>query len=559
MAEHILALDVGASSLKLAEFAPVKAGGVELVRYGVTALGVSPQSEEDRGQYVLLALREVMRETGIKPGRLMLSVSGQSVFSRFVKLPPVDRDKIRQIIEYEAQQNVPFPIEELVWDYQLLGSTGDIDVMLAAIKADIIQQLTDTVEEAGFNPDIVDVAPMALYNTVRYNYTNLPECTAVLDMGARSTDLIFIEEGRVYSRSIPVAGNAITQQIAREFDLSFEDADQLKRAHAFVAFGGAYEGPQSDTVDKVGKSVRSVMTKLHAEINRSINHYRSAQSGRQPKLLLLTGGSSVMPYTDTFFREKLKVEVDYLNPFLNTAVNEGIDAESIGQDVQVMGQVVGLALRRNLSCPIELNLMPPNVLKDKAFRRKQPYLVAAMVGVLLMVALWAGYLNKLTAASSDRLQTVSKGVNGLQIVERQLAAAEQQDGDIRKKVDTLTRLGSARTRWLEVLDQINASLPDGMWLTAVRPILPKGRSTPAPARRGAPQPPPPGIESIELSGLEYRDKAASAEVVRTFRDALRAQSLFSDATEITWQPSASPEAFVIEFKIMLRLEEPLPL
>ena len=116
-----------------------------------------------------------------------------------------------------------------------------------------------------------------------------------------------------------MAGNTITQQIMREFKVSFDDAEQLKLAHAFVAFSGAHEEVKSETIQKVSKSVRSVMTRMHAEINRSINFYRSQQGGKPPALVLLTGGTSVIPFTDTFLREKLSVEVDYFNPFLNVA------------------------------------------------------------------------------------------------------------------------------------------------------------------------------------------------------------------------------------------------
>ncbi|MCB1101394.1 MAG: pilus assembly protein PilM, partial [Kiritimatiellae bacterium] len=169
--QRILALDVGASTVKIAEFTSLKAGTIELTNFGVSSLGLDPAHEGDRLVHITATVKELMQECGIKPGPALISVSGQSVFSRFVKLPPVDKDKVYQIILYEAQQNVPFPINEVVWDYQLIGGAeGDIDVMLAAIKADIIVGLSDAVEQAGLITDLVDVAPMALYNCFRYSY-----------------------------------------------------------------------------------------------------------------------------------------------------------------------------------------------------------------------------------------------------------------------------------------------------------------------------------------------------------------------------------------------------
>ena len=553
--ERIVALDIGASGLKMAVFVPLRSGGIELVQYAVGALDIDPQSDADRGTYITTTIRELMRESSIKPGPVLLSVSGQSVFSRFVKLPPVDREKVYQIILYEAQQNVPFPMEEVVWDYQLIGGAGgELDVMLAAIKSDIIQGVTDAVESSSLDTDLVDVAPMALYNAVRYNYPDLPQCTLVVDIGARSTDLIFIEQGRVFSRSVPVAGNAITQQIMHEFELTFPDAEEMKKAHAYVAFGGAYAGPKSEVVDKVSKSVRGVMTRMHAEINRSINFYRSQQSGRQPDLVLLTGGTSVIPYTDTFLKEKLRVDVDYMNPFLNVAVADNIPAEEIGRNAHLLGQVVGLALRKVLTCPIELNLLPPQVVARKTFRKKQSVLVGAAIGLILTMVVWCGYFYKMTGLAEQRLEAVRSHLGSLQAVESQLQQNEQKIRETQEKIQKITGLVSRRTQWLEALDQIRISIPDGMWMTAVKPVA---DPSVVPAVEGQEAPPAGAVTAIEVTGLGYRDKITSGSAILAFRDKLRQSALFAKETEIKWQPSPGPEDNVLEFKILVVLKNPL--
>ncbi len=569
---RILSLDIGASSLKLAEFQSDRSGGLELVRYAVESLGLDPQDDSDRSRYIVTTLREMLQEHGIRPGPVVVSVSGQSVFSRFVKLPPVEPEKVEQIVQYEAQQNVPFPMNEVVWDYQLVGGAeGEVDVMLAAIKGEIIEEMTDCVTFAGLKPVLVDVAPMALYNAVRYNYDDLPGCTLVIDIGARSTDLVFMEEGRVFSRSIPVAGNTITQQIMREFDLDFNDAEDLKRAHAFVAFGGAYEAPSSEVADKVSKSVRSVMTRMHAEISRSINFYRSQQSGSQPELVLIAGGTSVIPYADTFLKEKLKVEVSYLNPFLNVAVNDRISAEQIGDEAHLLGEVVGLALRRVLTCPIELNLMPPKIVAQAEFERKQPLILAAMVGLVLVVAIWCGYFFKMTSLANRQLVQVENQVEKLERLERQLIQPEQRISEIEDNIQVLRELIGERTQWATILASIREVLPEGMWLTSVEPQAAeveeeeaedrrrnvRRRREPATASRQD-SVLPESIPRIEIAGLGYTDKIPSARPIREFRDALRAQTnLFTAETEITWQPQPSPDEFVREFRIMTVLKEPL--
>ncbi len=567
--DPILALDIGASNLKLAEFVPLKSGGIELIKYAVRPLGLDPHDDEGRDAYIVSTVQEMLSECQIKPGPVLISVPGQSVFSRFVKLPPVDEDKVYQIVSYEAQQNVPFPIDEVVWDYQLIGGTGgDLDVMLAAIKGNIITSLTDAVEQAGLFPDLVDVATMALYNMARYNYSELDECVLIVDMGARSTDLVFMESGRVFSRSLPVAGNAITQHIMREFDLSFHDAEDMKKAHAFVAWGGAYEAPSGDVADKVSKSVRSVMTRLHAEINRSINFYRSQQEGSQPQRILLTGGTSVIPYTDAFFKEKLKVEVEYLNPFMNVAVGDNISGDDIGRDAHMLGEVVGLALRKVLSCPVEINLMPPRVMSEKKFRKKHPVLLAAAYGVVILLAVWCVYFLRLAQLGEERLHLVQDRVRALEAVEAQLQGPERRIAEVNAKIGKVHGLIESKTRWIELLDEIHDLLPEGVWLTSIAPVKDRSeeREREEQSARGRGTDPRESdrveqteIKRIEVSGLGYTDQVPSAQPIYALRDALRQSPHFSEQSEINLLPPVPANTFVREFRIILSLETPIEL
>jgi type IV pilus assembly protein PilM len=554
---RILALDIGASSIKLGEFVTLKSGGLELVGFGVSPLHVDPQSDTDRIPQLISTIKELMHDRGIKSGPVTLCVSGQSVFSRFVKLPPVDKEKVYQIILYEAQQNVPFPMNEVVWDYQLIGrGEGELDVMLAAIKSDIIVQLTDAVEEAGLQTDLVDVSPMALYNAVRYNYSDRAECTLVIDIGARSTDLIFLEQSRVFIRSVPVAGNAITQQIMREFDLSFEDAEEMKRAHAFVAFGGAYEEPKSEVADKVSKIVRNVMTRMHTEIDRSIKFYRSQQNGQAPSLVLLAGGSSVIPYTDNFLREKLKVEVDYLNPFINVPVSKNISADEIGRHAHELPQLVGLALRKALVCPIEINLLPPKVVQAKAFRRKEPYLVMALFGLVLMAMLWCAYFYKNNRIASARLAQVQSRVSALESVEVPLRQTESEIRALNEKADRYRDVAEKRVAWLEILAEIQAVLPADVFLTSVTAIrVPSPDPNAPPPMPGGPQ--PGSIIGFEVSGGGYKDKVVSPTPIIGLRDALRQSPWFSETSDFQRLSTPTSDQYIREFKLNLMLKKPL--
>src|SRR5512137_2628192 len=157
--KSFLALDLGAATLKLAEFEPNEAGGLRLKQYGVKALGSEGFQEATRPAAVLKALQELLGEGAYVSKMVNVCAPGFHVFSKFVKLPPVDTSKVTQIIQYEAQQNVPFPLEEVVWDYQILGAapTGELEVLLVAIKSDIVEGVSKIAESSGLRLQLVDV------------------------------------------------------------------------------------------------------------------------------------------------------------------------------------------------------------------------------------------------------------------------------------------------------------------------------------------------------------------------------------------------------------------
>ena len=202
--KSFLAVDFGAGSLKLAEFEVNEAGGLRLKHYALKSLGAEGAQEATREAVVLKALQEMLPDKGIKAKNVNVCAPGFHVFSKFVKLPPVDASKVTQIIQYEAQQNVPFPLEEVVWDYQILGSTpsGELEVLLVAIKSDIVEGLFRVTENVGLHLQLADVSPAALCNAFRYNYGDLEDCTMLLDIGAKTSNLLFFEKGKVFSRSI---------------------------------------------------------------------------------------------------------------------------------------------------------------------------------------------------------------------------------------------------------------------------------------------------------------------------------------------------------------------
>jgi len=546
--KRILALDVGASKLVLAEFSVGKVQDLQLLNYGLAEIDAGPEDSAAFNSEVTAAIRTVMHEQAMKPAPLLMTVSGQAVFPRFVRLPPVSKDKISQIIRYEAEQNVPFPIDEVVWDYTLVGDeAGELNVMLVAAKIESVKALTECVLSMGMEPEIVDAAPMALCNAVRYNYPDLEGCTMVLDVGARSSNLIFVEGNRVFSRSIPVAGNAITAEIAKAFDVPAEEAEALKREHAFVSFGGVYEGPDNETADRISKIVRNVVTRLHAEVNRSINFYRSQQGGRAPSLILLTGGSSIVPHMDTFFREKLNVDVEYFNPFVNIPVSDRLDSEQIMGDIQHLGSVAGLSLRRALNCPVEVNLMPPDLVAKKVFRKRQPFFALAAAGVVLTMLSWWIYFYQMKGVLGGQSIKVEDRISTLKGVKTRLDEVKQRKAAGAGKVSRASKLAGRRTQWPEMIAAIHSCMLKGMWLTAVSPIVEEGQ-----------------VKYISIAGMGFVDKLEDKPdltAIEDFRNRLRKSRYFKDTdeTQINKEPPVGSDAYAREFVIWVALKDPIRL
>lgn len=197
---RVLSLNLGTHTIGLAEFHALPNGGLLLNGFRLREITVEPSNEIARNAQIAVLLREMLGELGIKGGAVNYATAAQSVFARFVELPAVEQEKIERIIAFEAQQNVPFPIDEVVWDYQLVGGGAgeQIQVVLVAIKEDLLERVNAAVESTGLRTSIVCVAMMALYNAFRYNYGDLPGCSLLVDIGARITNLLFMEPGRIF-------------------------------------------------------------------------------------------------------------------------------------------------------------------------------------------------------------------------------------------------------------------------------------------------------------------------------------------------------------------------
>ena len=465
---RIVTLNIGASRAVLAEYAVKGKQGLTLTAYTSTDIVGLDWDAEGSAQAVLVpALREAAKSAGIKPGPLVLALNGQMVFPRFTKFPSVSADKLEELVQYEVEQEVPFPIDEIVCDHQFLGQTaeGDIAALIVAAKLEQVSAVTDVVTAVGFTPVTVDVGPMAVLNALKRSYPSLQGGTVVLDIGAKTTSLIISENEKIYLRSIPVAGNAITKEIAQAFGCTMEEAEALKRERGYVALGGVTEDAD-EISDRVSKIVRTVLTRLHAEVIRSINFYRSQQGGAAPSRMFLTGGSAVLPQIDEFFREALKTEVDFLNPFGAVDFGPKVDATALETDAFTLAESAGLALRAIEGATLAINLMPPALIEQAKAIRRIPFLAAGGIAVLAALALYMVGENRLKEVAVAETAAVQQKNNSLRQLETKLKAEQKKVQDELEKCDAFQKLMASRFTALRDLAMVRRSLLPGMWVTS---------------------------------------------------------------------------------------------
>lgn len=595
-ANRVLGLDIGAASVKLAVLEREKSGGVKLLKYGVADLPGDSGQEAERSGIITATIKQMMREQGVRKSRAVISVAGQSVFTRFVKLPAATPENIERMVGFEAQQNVPFPMSEVVWGYQLIGGAsekGEYEVVLVAIKSEIIESLAKAVDTAGLHVELVDVSSLALYNAVRYNYEVEEGCTLVADIGAKTTNLIFIEKEKIFTRAVPIGGNTITQEIVREFEdqkINFAQAEELKRRKGFVGLGGAYEEPEDPLTARLCKVIRNVMTRIHADVTRSVIFYRTQQGGQQPSRLLLTGGSVALPYTDHFFNEKLQIPVEFFNPFRNIALAPNIDREKLAAEACGYGGAVGLGLRLVAGeCPIEVNLLPPYVTERREFNKKKVYFLGCAVGMALVGASWGYYYDQRAGVEQGILGDNGAPAKGtVRGLSRTLSQFESQITRQQRNVerynlikDQIKKLAEARVRWHQIIEELSQRLPADTWIIQLQPasagvaigpitggvelptapveIQPPGG--PPDAQRGGVRKEQQITELMIVAGSIYKpSEPRRLQKPTDYLTELRKSPLFDEkATSITKGPTPKEGDINFTFNITVRLKAPISL
>jgi type IV pilus assembly protein PilM len=466
-----VALNIGSQRIGMAVFEVSKTGSLTLQAYDSETIVADPSHEASKLALTRVAIADLTQRLKVGKTKARYAISGQAVFTRFVKLPPLQEDNIEQLVTFEAQQHVPFPLAEVVWDYELIEGADDKEVVIVAIKADALDELNSAVNDSGLGTSEVDVAPMAIYNAFRATYGNPEEPILLIDIGAKTSNLLYIEGRRFFTRSIAIGGASITAAIAKEYGIPFLEAEHQKIANGLVALGGGHTEQMDEAVAALAMVIRNALTRLPAEIARTTNYYRAQHGGSAPRRVLLAGGGANLPYTLEFFQEKLNLPVEYFNPVRNVAIGKGVDAAVVQREGHLMGELVGLGLRGIGKSTINIDLVPNVVEQSRAADRRKPFLIAAAAVVLAGVGIWAVFQNLAASAADEEARKMSDQRTTLAPLKTDIENLLKKEESLRQIATGFTEAEAAHSAWMDVLAEVRGAFAsDAVWLIDFEPL-----------------------------------------------------------------------------------------
>jgi len=330
--------------------------------------------DADRRTLVRDALNQFLSSQNVRGSALVVGMPGQSSFTRFVKLPPVEKKKVPDIVRFEAEQQIPFPIDEVIWQWQTFEDpdSPDVEVGIFAIKRGDVGEMLDGFSDAGMNVDAVQMAPLSLYNFMTFDGQTAEEgATLLADVGAEKTDLVVADGPRIWTRTIQIGGNSFTEALVRAFKLSFEKAEKLKRSAA-----------TSKYARQVFQAMRPVFADLVQEVQRSIGYYTSLHRETRFKKLVGLGNGFRLPGLQKFLEQNLNIPVARIDSYNNIDISDQVNAPHFTENVLSFAVAYGLAVQGLERARVGTNLLPAEIVRRRQWNKKRPWFAAAAAVLL---------------------------------------------------------------------------------------------------------------------------------------------------------------------------------
>jgi type IV pilus assembly protein PilM len=430
------------------------------------------QPDADPAELVREALELFLSRNSVRGDKVAISVSGQSGLARFIKLPPVESKKIPDIVKYEARQQIPFALEDVVWDYQQMAGGSEEDgfaleteVGLFAMKRDQVDRALKPFEDAGIEVDIVQLTPLTIYNyTVfdqmqdlppadQYDPDNPPESVVVLSLGTDTTDLVITNGYRVWQRSVPLGGSHFTKALTKELRLTFAKAEHLKKNAAKA------EDPKA-----VFQAMRPVFNDLLTQIQRSIGYFTSIDRGAKIGRVIALGNAMKLPGLQKYLSQNLGYPVADVQKYRGIAGDGIVAAPAFKENLLSFAVCYGLVLQGLGHSKLSTNLLPPEIVTDRLIREKKPWAVAIAAALLLgcTVNFFGHWRAWNSVAEAKFKQALSQAAQAEQTSKTEKSGYETALGEFKSTSeigDGLIGNVDGRLLWLEMMTALNQCLP----------------------------------------------------------------------------------------------------
>jgi type IV pilus assembly protein PilM len=372
---------------------PKAAWGIEIGAYAIKAIRLEREGDEitvsdfsviphkkvlttpdmDQDEMIRLGLGQFISQKELEGEHLVMSVPGHSAFARFAKLPPVEPKKVPDIVKFEAVQQIPFPIDEVEWDYQTFHSADspEIEVGIFAITRERVQQRLGLYADVGLSPEAMTLSPVAVYNAMAFDLGKQTEPIVFVDIGTQATDVIISEAGRCWIRTFPLGGTHFTEAVANAFKISYSKAEKLKM-----------EASDSKYAKQIMQAMRPVFSDLLQDLQRSIGYYQSLHRESELKNMVGVGSTFKIPGLRKFLGQQLQIDVVRLDEYKKISV-KGREAASFAENAVNMATAYGLALQGVGLAQIDANLVPVKTLRDSMWRGKTKWFAAAAAIMLV--------------------------------------------------------------------------------------------------------------------------------------------------------------------------------
>jgi len=406
----VWAVDIGNNSLKALHLNAVgdvvEVIGFDNIQHGKILSG-SGVRDAERDELIALSLRQFVRQNDLGKDDMIVSVPSQNSFARFVNLPPVEAKRIPEIVRFEAAQQIPFDINDVQWDWQLMTKPDSPDrrVGIFAVKSDVVTSELEHFSRENIRVGYVQMAPMALYNYILYDRPDLcksdTHATVILNIGAENSDLVVCTKSAVWQRCIPMGGNAFTRAIADAFKLNFEKAEKLKRTAAMSKYAR-----------QILQAMKPVFTDLSSEIQRSLGFYSSSNPNTKLSGIIALGGGTKMRGLLKYLQQVLQMPIERPDSFKRLTISASVSAAKFHESVCDFGIVYGLALQGLGLGSIESNLLPRGIARSMTWASKAKYFTAAacMLLVVSVLCLARTIFDKASYSNKTSIRQEVKGI-----------------------------------------------------------------------------------------------------------------------------------------------------